>query len=369
MTDMPDSQLLKTPLCDRHVSMGAKMVPFGGWQMPLEYSGITEEHLAVRHTAGLFDVSHMGEIEIAGSDSFDLVQRLLTNDARRLEVGQAQYSALATAEGTVVDDLLLYRLGDDHFKLVVNAANVGADFSWIQELATDAGDVFVVNTSSRYALIAVQGPLALEIVQPLTEVELASVRYYRFATGEVAGVRATLSRTGYTGEDGFEIFVPPSAAVRLWDALLTAGKSAGLKPCGLGARDTLRLEAAMRLYGQDIDRTTTLLEAGLGWIVGWEKQSFIGQQALVQQREVGVTRKLVGLEMVERGIARHGYPVVSGGDQVGVVTSGTRTPSVKKSISLAYVPSDRSALGTEYSVDARGRLLRAKVVSLPFYKR
>ena len=369
MTDAPVAAPLKTPLHGRHVALGAKMVSFGGWEMPLQYSGITEEHLAVRRAAGLFDVSHMGEIEVAGADALAAVQRISTNDAARLEVGQAQYSALATQEGTFVDDLLVYRLGDEHFLLVVNAATIAKDFAWIRDGIQGVGDAVAVNTSSRYALIAVQGPRALEIVQSLTEVDLASIGYYRFATGEVANVRSTISRTGYTGEDGFEIFVAPQVAERLWGALLSAGAPAGLRPAGLGARDTLRLEAAMRLSGQDIDETTSVLEAGLGWIVGWEKPEFVGRAALVRQRAAGVTRQLVGFEMVERGIARHGYPVYVGEDRVGVVTSGTRTPFLEKAIGLTYLPRAASAPGAECAIEIRGRRVRARVVPLPFYKR
>ena len=369
MTDAPVAAPLRTPLHGRHLALGAKMVSFGGWEMPLQYSGITEEHQAVRRAAGLFDVSHMGEIEVAGADALAGVQRISTNDAARLDIGQAQYSALATPEGTFVDDLLVYRLADEHFLLVVNAANIAKDFAWITDGVQGVGDVVAVNTSSRYALIAVQGPRALEILQPLTEVDLASIGYYRFATGEVASVRSTISRTGYTGEDGFEIFIAPQMAERLWGTLLSAGTPAGLRPAGLGARDTLRLEAAMRLSGQDIDETTSVLEAGLGWIVGWEKPDFVGREALVRQRDAGVTRKLVGFEMVERGIARHGYPVYVGETRVGVVTSGTRTPFLEKAIGLAYLPVAASAPGAECAVEIRGRRVRARVVPLPFYKR
>ncbi len=369
MTDASASARFKTPLHGRHVALGAKMVPFAGWEMPLQYAGITEEHLAVRRAAGLFDVSHMGEIEIAGADALAAVQRISTNDASRLEVGQAQYSALATAKGTFVDDLLVYRLAGDHFMLVVNAANIAAGFEWIRDHIAGVGDAVAVNTSSRYALIAVQGPRALDVVQPLTDIDLAAIRYYRFATGEVSGIRATLSRTGYTGEDGLELFVAPQTADRLWTALMSAGRHHGLQPAGLGARDTLRLEAAMRLSGQDIDGTTTVLEAGLGWIVGWDKPDFIGRDALVRQREVGVDRKLVGLEMTGPGIARHGYGVHAGGERVGRVTSGTRTPFLEKAVALAYVPAAGAAPGTEYEVDVRGRRVPARVVPLPFYKR
>ena len=369
MTDASAPARFKTPLHGRHVALGAKMVPFAGWEMPLQYAGITEEHLAVRRAAGLFDVSHMGEIEVAGADALAAVQRISTNDASRLEVGQAQYSALATPKGTFVDDLLVYRLAGDHFMLVVNAANIAAGFEWIRDRIAGVGDAVAVNTSSRYALIAVQGPRALDVVQPLTDVELAAIRYYRFATGEVSGIRATISRTGYTGEDGLELFVAPQTADRLWTALMSAGRHHGLQPAGLGARDTLRLEAAMRLSGQDIDGTTTVLEAGLGWIVGWDKADFIGREALVKQREAGVERKLVGLEMAGPGIARHGYGVHAGGERVGRVTSGTRTPFLEKAVALAYVPAAGAAPGTEYEVDVRGRRVPARVVGLPFYKR
>jgi aminomethyltransferase len=369
MTDAPVAALLKTPLHRCHLALGARMVSFGGWDMPLQYSGITEEHLAVRRSAGLFDVSHMGEIEVAGSDALAAVQQISTNDAARLAIGQAQYSALTTPEGTFVDDLLVYRLADEHFLLVVNASSIRKDFAWITERIQDYGDAVAVNTSSRYALIAVQGPRALDIVQPLTDVDLTSIGYYWFAHGEVANVRSTISRTGYTGEDGLEIFVAPPVAERLWTALLSAGEPAGLLPAGLGARDTLRLEAAMRLSGQDIDDTTSVLEAGLGWIVGWEKSDFVGRDALVRQRHEGVMRKLVGFEMVERGIARHGYQVFIGGELAGVVTSGTRTPFLEKAVGLAYLPSGKGEPGTECAIEIRGRRVRARVVPLPFYKR
>ena len=368
MTDALDT-LLKTPLHARHVAMGAKMVPFGGWEMPVQYSGIKEEHLAVRQAAGLFDVSHMGEIEVAGRDALTAIQRISSNDASRLDIGQAHYSALTTEAGTFVDDLLVYRLTTDHFMLVVNASSIAKDFAHITAGITGVGDAFAVNTSSRYALIAIQGPRALKVLQPLTEVDLAGIGYYRFETGEVANQRSTISRTGYTGEDGFEIFLPPAGADRLWQTLLAEGAPVGLKPAGLGARDTLRLEAAMRLSGQDIDETTTVLEAGLGWIVGWDKPAFIGREVLLDQKAVGVTRKLVGFEMVDRGIARHGYPVFVQSEQVGVVTSGTHTPHLDKAIGLAYLPADAAEPGTECAIEIRGRLVAARIVPLPFYKR
>src|SRR3954471_7097899 len=270
MEQATDTPLKKTPLNARHRASGAKMVPFGGWDMPVEYAGLTSEHIAVRTHAGLFDVSHMGEIEIAGKDALAAVQRISSNDASKLQVGQAQYSGLLTPEGTFVDDLLVYRLPPPHLIVVVNASHIDKDFAYIAQGIKPAGDAVAVNVSSRYALLALQGPRALEILQPLTGIDLASMKYYWFAHGEVAGVRGTVSRTGYTGEDGFEVFVPPQSADKVWLAILESGKAFDVIPCGLGARDTLRLEAAMRLHGNDIDDTTTPVEADLNWIVGWK---------------------------------------------------------------------------------------------------
>ena len=337
--------------------------------MPLQYTGIAEEHQAVRTAAGIFDVSHMGEVEIAGDDALAAVQYITSNDARRLEPGRAQYSALTTPEGTVVDDLLVYQLAAGHYLLVVNAANIAKDVAWIRKHIDSVGDAFAVNASGRYALIALQGPRAVEILQLLTGIEVGGIEYYTFANGEVAGVRATISRTGYTGEDGFELFVPPGQAGTVWSALLAAGDAHGLRPAGLGARDTLRLEAGMRLCGSDMDETTTLIEAGLGWTVGWDKESFIGREALLEQKRTGPSRKLVGFEMLDRGIARHDHAVYAGADRVGRVTSGTRTPHLQKAIGMAYVPVELAARDTEVSIDVRGRRLRARVVRMPFYKR
>src|SRR3954471_4879333 len=365
----PPDALKKTPLNARHRSLGARMVEFGGWDMPVEYSGIVDEHLAVRTRAGLFDVSHMGEIEIAGADALKAVQHITSNDASKLVVGQIQYSALTTGQGTFVDDVLVYKLADEHFMLVVNASNIIKDFHWISGHVQGMGDTAAVNTSSRYALLALQGPVAKEVLQSLTAVDLSAIKYYWFTTGEVAGVRCTISRTGYTGEDGFEVFAPPSSAERVWDAILQAGKSAGVVPAGLGARDTLRLEASMRLYGNDMDETTTVVEADLGWIVGWKKDEFLGHDVLKRQKAEGAPRKLVGFEMLDRAIARHGYDVYFDGAHAGTVTSGTQTPFLKKAIGMAYVPSDRTAPGTEFDVDVRGRRVRAAVVPMPFYKR
>jgi aminomethyltransferase len=345
------------------------MVPFAGWDMPVEYSGLSDEHLAVRTRAGLFDVTHMGQVELAGRDALAAVQWMTSNDASKLKIGQAQYSALMTPAGAFVDDLLVYRFANDHFLYVVNASNVDKDFAWITEQVKSFGDAAAVNTSARYALLALQGPLAREVLQTLTDVDLSAVKYYWFTHGEVAGVRVTISRTGYTGESGYEVFTPPQSAVKVWEAMLEAGRGAGVIPAGLGARDTLRLEAAMRLYGNDIDDTTTVLEADLEWIVGWQKGEFNGRAVLADQKAHGLSRRLVGFEMIDRAIARHGYDVLVDGTKVGAVTSGTQTPFLKRAIGMAYLPIGRTAPGTEFEVDVRGRRQRARVVPLPFYKR
>jgi aminomethyltransferase len=359
----------KTPLHARHVASGAKMVEFGGWEMPLEYTGISQEHLAVRNSAGLFDVSHMGELEIAGKDALAAVQSIFCNDAAKLQPGQAQYSAILTELGTFVDDVIVYRLRSDHFLVVVNAANTFKDYEWLAARLGAFGDAVAMDATSRYALLAVQGPASVAIVQPLTGVDLASLRHYNFAHGEIANVRGTISRTGYTGEDGFEIFVPPQQADRVWQAILASGEPHGVIPCGLGARDTLRLEAGMRLYGHEIDETATVLEADLGWIVGWHKDRFVGAEAVRAQKDGVLTRKLVGFELTDPGVARHGYDVYVDGRSISKVTSGTQTPSVKKSIGMTYVPIAFAGHGQEFEIDIRRRRAHARVVPMPFYKR
>jgi aminomethyltransferase len=369
MTQPAQSQLRRTPLDARHRALGARMMPFAGWDMPVEYSGLSDEHHAVRTRAGLFDVTHMGQIEIAGPRALEAVQWITSNDAARLSVGQAHYAGLMTPDGTFVDDVLVYRLAGTHFLMVVNAANVAKDVTWITDQTSVFTGVAVLDTSARYALLALQGPLARTVMERLVNFDLSTVRYYWFAPGEVAGVRATVSRTGYTGEDGFEIFVPPQHAVKVWDAILEDGRPEGVLPSGLGARDTLRLEAAMRLYGNDIDETTTVLEADLEWIVAWGKGDFLGREALLRQKHAGIARKIVGFEMADRAIARHGYSAYIDGTRVGHVTSGTQTPFLKKAIGLAYLPVEHGAAGTEFDIDVRGRRVRARVVLLPFYKR
>ena len=367
MEQLTARSLKKTSLHARHLASGARMVPFAGWDMPLEYSGIRQEHLAVRERAGLFDVSHMGEIEVAGKSALDAIQYLCCNDASKIDVGQAQYSALLTPAGTFVDDIVVFRLAPQHFLLVVNAGNIEKDYKWIAgQIGVD--EAVAVDASTRYALLAVQGPAAREVLQPLTGVALDALKRYSFGHGEVASVRATISRTGYTGEDGFEVFLPPQSADRVWQAILESGRTAGILPAGLGARDTLRLEAGMRLYGSDIDEATTPLEAGLGWLVGWNKGSFTGERALRDQQVRGPARKLVGFEMVDPGIARHGYDVWRGSTKVGQVTSGTQTPFLNKAIGMAYVAGG-AAPGNQIEVEIRGRRARATVVKLPFYRR
>jgi aminomethyltransferase len=368
MSDTATS-LRKTPLHARHVASKARLVPYAGWEMPVEYTGIIAEHLAVRTAAGLFDVSHMGEIEVAGKGALELVQRISSNDASKLKVGQSQYAGLLTPEGTFLDDMVVYRMASIHFLLVVNAANVAKDYAWIAEQAKAVPDAAVVDSSSRYALLALQGPKSPEILQALTAADVTDLPHGHFTHGEVSNARALIARTGYTGEDGYEIFVPPAMADRVWQALMAAGQDEGLVPCGLGARDTLRLEAGMRLYGNDIDETTTALEAGLGWTVGWDKASGNGLDALKAQKAAGPARKLVGFELTGPGIARSGHPVVRDGQPVGRVTSGTQTPFLKRSVGMAYVPADLAAPGTEIQIDIRGRVVPARVVRLPFYKR
>ena len=360
--------LKRTPLYEAHISVGGRMVEFAGWEMPVQYSGHVQEHLAVRQAAGLFDVSHMGEIEIRGSDTLALVQHVTTNDASKLEDNQAQYSTMTSADGGVLDDLLVYRINSDYFLLVVNAGIADSDFKWI-ESHTGTLNVEVHNTSDAFALLALQGPRAEPVLQELTDHMLDRIPYYWSQRVLVDGVDCRVSRTGYTGEDGFEILCHAAQARHLWNRLLVTGQDRGLLPCGLAARNTLRLEAAYRLYGHDMDETTTPLEAGLGWVVKPAKGDFIGRDALVRQKQEGLKRKLVGFEVLDRVPARDGYPVVIGDKQVGVVTSGSPAPFLKKNIGLAYLPTEHASLGAEFFVVVRGRNVPARVVETPFYKR
>jgi aminomethyltransferase len=363
----PEGPLKQTPLNATHRQMGAKMVPFGGWDMPVQYRGILEEHRAVRTAAGMFDVSHMGEVEFRGPGALAALQHLTSNDASRLLVGQVHYSALTTEAGTFVDDLTVYKFADDRYLVTVNASNIGKDVAWMREHTH--GNVEVRDLSDETALIAIQGPKAAEILQKLTPLNLAGIKYYWFLQGTVLGQDAIVSRTGYTGEDGFEVYVKPQHAVPIWNALLEVGIPYSLVPCGLGARDTLRLEAKMALYGNDIDDRHTVLEADLGWILKLEKGEFIGKEPLAKQKAEGLRRKLVGFEMTGRGIARSHYPIVKGGKPIGEVTSGSPAPWLGKNIGLGYVAVEDSTIGTEFDILIRECPVPARVVQTPFYKR
>lgn len=367
MTTQAATEIRKTALNSAHRRLGAKMVNFGGWDMPLEYTGILSEHDAVRTRAGLFDVSHMGEIEIRGSAALELVQWVTCNDASKLAIGQAQYSGLMTDAGTFVDDLLVHKISDTHYLLCVNAANQEGDFDHI--LAHDRFGAKAENTGSRYSQLAIQGPRAKDILQRLTPVPLDSIRYYHFTFGDVSGVRCLIARTGYTGEDGFEIYFDPAFSEKLWADLLNAGEQDGLIPCGLGARNTLRLEAGMCLYGHEIDAQTTPLEAGLGWICKLGKGAFLGSEVLADQKKNRIPRKLVGFEMLDKRIARDCYPVLIDGSEAGRVTSGAPSPSLKKNIGMAYVPPESGTLGAEIAVSIRGQAAPARITPIPAYKR
>lgn len=358
----------KTRLYETHKQLKGKMIEFFGWEMPVEFSGIIEEHLAVRNTAGLFDVSHMGEILIRGKQALDFVQFLTPNNAARLTPCNAQYSALTTPEGTFIDDLLVYCLADDTYLLVVNAANTDKDYAWILEHRTGF-DVDVVNRSDDYTQLALQGPAALDILKPLTDLNPGEMKSFGGVWGHVGQQEALISRTGYTGEDGFEIYTLSERPEEIHKAIMEEGASRGILPIGLGARDTLRLEAALMLYGNDIDETTTALEAGLGWLVKFKKGPFLGSEALLRQKEEGVTRKMSGFELTGRGIARSHFPVFVSGKKVAEVTSGSFSPVLKKSIGLTYLPVEITEEGTEIGIEIRGQLVPAKVVSLPFVKR
>jgi aminomethyltransferase len=368
----PAPELKRTPLNSAHRRLGGRMVEFGGWDMPVQYSaGTMTEHLRTRTQAGLFDVSHMGEIDVRGPDAIPFVNRLTSNDVTKLVDGQAQYSALTTPEGTVIDDLLVYRFAGDHLLLVVNAGTTEKDWDWIKSHHGNE-NVELKNVSADFCQIAIQGPRALSILQTITAVPLNEIRYYHFREGEVDGVEAIVSRTGYTGEDGFEVYAAADKAEQIWNKLLQAGNFGaqdGVLPCGLAARNTLRLEAGMCLYGHEIDETTTLLEANLGWICKLNKGDFIGRERLAKQKEEGIKRKLVGFEVTDRGIARDGQEVLIDGQRVGQVTSGSPAPFLKKNIGMAFVPVEAANEGAALEIDVRGRLVGAQIVPLPFYKR
>lgn len=358
------AELRHTPLAAEHTALGARMIGFAGWNMPVQYEGVIAEHLAVRHSVGLFDVSHMGEFSVGGAAALDFLQRVTTNDVGRLAVGQAQYSLLCLATGGVVDDVVLYRLAE-HFLMVVNAANIAKDFAWLRAQAPD--DVVLEDRSDDTALLALQGPRAEEALQLLTDVPLRDLARFRLRHARVVGIEVDVARTGYTGEDGFELFCGADEAVQLWRRLLAAVPAP--KPCGLGARDTLRLEAALPLYGHELDEQTTPLEAGLDRFVHLEKGPFLAREQLVAQQARGLTRRLVGLELAERGVPRADCAVVRYGVSVGRVTSGTYAPYLQRSVALGYVPPALAQPGTELGVVVRDRALSARTVPIPFYRR
>ncbi len=358
----------KTRFNEIHRKMGGKMIEFFGWEMPVEFKGIIDEHMAVRTRAGLFDVSHMGEILVYGRDALAFVQFLTPNDAGRLAPGQVQYTALTTPDGTFVDDMLVYCLAQDKYLLVVNAANVEKDYSWVSGHAA-AFEVAVENESDIHSQLAIQGPDSEAILQPLTGIDLSGMKSFHWAVGKVAGVECLVSRTGYTGEDGFEVYTRDPRPGPVMESILKAGESRGLLPVGLGARDTLRLESKLMLYGNDITDRTTVLEADLKWIVKFQKGDFLGRAVLERQLAEGITKKLVGFEMVDNGIARPHYPVFGDGEKISEVCSGTFSPFLRRAIGLVYLPIDRTAVGTEFEIGIRNRNSRAKVVSTPFYKR
>ncbi len=358
----------KTPLNSVHHDLGAKMTDFGGWEMPVEYSGIIDEHNTVREKAGLFDVSHMGEIAVSGKDSSSFIDYLITNRVSTAPAGKVVYSPMCYLEGGIVDDLLVYKIEEDRYFLVVNASNTEKDFDWISERAAEvSGDVEVENLSRDYALLALQGPRSEEILSQLTSTGLDDIPAFSFKKIEVDSLNMLVSRTGYTGEDGFELYFDPGEAERIWQSLLKAGEEAGLKPAGLGARDTLRLEKCLCLYGNDISRETNPLEAGLGWTVKFDKEDFVGKEALERIKEAGLSRKLVGFILKERGIARHNYPILSiGEEEIGHVTSGSYSPSLEENIGLGYVETAHASPGEEIKIKIRSRLVAAEVVETPF---
>lgn len=364
--------LKQTPLNRAHRALGGKMVDFGGWDMPVNYTaGMIAEHLRTRTAAGLFDVSHMGEIHVDGKDAIAFVNRICSNDVTKLVDGQAHYSALTRPEGTVVDDLLVYRFAEDKLLLVVNAGTTDKDWEWISSQKKDE-DVELRNASAEYCQIAVQGPEAISILQKLTDTPLDEIKYYHFREGTVDGVQSIISRTGYTGEDGFEVYAAADKAEQLWNKLLEAGNygsETGILPAGLGARNTLRLEAGMSLYGHEISDDINLYEANLGWICKLQKGDFTGRDALAKIKEEGIKKKLVGFEMIDRGIGRDGYDVYIDGAKAGYVTSGSPAPFLQKNIGLAFVPTEHAALDKEIDIDVRGKMVKAKLVPVPFYKR
>lgn len=364
---MENKNLKITPLNQIHKALNARMVPFAGWEMPVQYTGVIDEHLAVRKSCGLFDVSHMGEIEVSGPKALDAVQKIATNDASKLKNGQVQYSLLCYPNGGVVDDVTLYKFSDTRYMFCVNASNAEKDFQWMQENIGRIADV--KNISDDFGQLAIQGPLSQEILQNTCNLDLSLIRYYHFQEGIVAGVNAIVSRTGYTGEHGFEIYTKGNDTVKVWQTFMEAGKNFGIKPIGLGARDTLRLEMGFPLYGNELNENTTPLEAGLNKFVKLDKPDFIGKDVLEKQARQGVQKKLVGLEMIEPGIPRSHYKIFAQEKAIGEITSGTMSPSLGKAIGMGYVAPEFSSIGTELKIEIRNKTVAARVVKTPFYIR
>lgn len=358
----------RTPLFEAHVKAGAKLIDFGGWEMPVQYVGILEEHRTVRTKAGLFDVSHMGEIEVQGPQTLEMLNKLITNDVLKLANGQILYSPMCYEDGGTVDDLLVYRQNQELCLLVVNASNKDKDLAWVKHIAQDF-KVAVQDNSDQTAQLAFQGPLAESILQQISDIDLSQIKYYRFSHGKIAGAECLISRTGYTGEDGFELYFDPAYALKLWDDILTAGKTSGVEPIGLGARDTLRFEACLPLYGHELSECISPLEAGLDKFISLEKEGFSGKQALVEQRAKGSERKLIGFELIERGIARSPYPIWINGVDSGLVTSGSYAPTIEKNLGLGLLKTSAAQVGQEIEVMIRGKGVKARIIPKPFYKR
>lgn len=365
------SDLKRTPLYPEYEKLGAKTIDFGGWDLPVQFSSIKDEHEATRSRAGLFDVSHMGEVMVTGKNSLSFLQKMLTNDVSKLEPGKAQYTIMCYEYGGTVDDLIVYQLEEENYLLVVNAANRKKDFDWLNEHAEV--DVHLEDVSDEYVQLALQGPAAEETLQSLTDTDLSTIKFFRFKSDvQFKGVEdgGIVSRTGYTGEDGFEIYLPSRSGADLWQAILQAGESRGVKPVGLGARDTLRFEANLALYGQELSKDISPIEAGLNFAVKVNKEEgFIGKEALKKQKEEGPSRKLVGIEMIDKGIPRTHYEVLDGDEKIGFVTTGTQSPTLGKNVGLALLNKEYTEIGTEVTVQVRKRKLKAKVVATPFYKR
>ena len=368
MAQNKEIMIKNTALTEKHIALGAKMVPFAGYNMPVQYEGVNAEHETVRNGVGVFDVSHMGEFLLTGPDALDLIQRVTTNDASTLTIGRAQYSCLPNGKGGIVDDLIIYRMKEEQYLLVVNASNIDKDWNWISSHNTK--NVEMRNLSDDYSLLAIQGPKAIEAMQSLTSVDLSAIKYYHFEVGPFAGIEhVIISATGYTGSGGFEIYCKNSEVEQLWNKVFEAGAAYGIKPIGLAARDTLRLEMGFCLYGNDINDTTSPLEAGLGWITKFTKE-FTNSENLKKQKEEGVTKKLVGFELLERGIPRHDYEIVDAdGNNIGIVTSGTMAPTVGKGIGMGYVKTELADVDSEIYIQIRNNKVKAKVVKMPFYKK